>query len=153
MGTSGESRSEHHPYEAQMIAEYGSGEAWQRAKTHEWIAKLVSVATSASGVVFDGQTRPSFLAEAAAAMGNMKYNPILIDCDDRTRARRLSHDRQQPELVTDDMTNWARYLRREAQAHRYDWYDWAISPGKPDSWAIFRCGALTEAGKLALSPM
>jgi hypothetical protein len=33
------------------------------------------------------------------------------------------------------------------------YYDWAISSGKPDSWAIFRCGAVTEAGKLALSPM
>jgi hypothetical protein len=33
------------------------------------------------------------------------------------------------------------------------YYDWATSSGKPDSWAIFRCGAVTEAGKLALSPM
>jgi hypothetical protein len=30
----------------------------------------------------------------------------------------------------------------------YDWY-----AGKADGWAIFRCGALTEAGKLAISPM
>jgi hypothetical protein len=33
------------------------------------------------------------------------------------------------------------------------YYDWTAVPGKPDSWAIFRCGALTEAGKLALSPI
>lgn len=33
------------------------------------------------------------------------------------------------------------------------WYDWAEKPGNPDSWAIFRCGALTDAGKLALKPM
>jgi hypothetical protein len=33
------------------------------------------------------------------------------------------------------------------------YYDWTEMPGKPDSWAIFRCGALTDAGKLALSPM
>jgi hypothetical protein len=33
------------------------------------------------------------------------------------------------------------------------YYDWTEVPGKQDSWAIFRCGALTEAGKLALSPM
>lgn len=32
------------------------------------------------------------------------------------------------------------------------YYDWTEVPGKPDSWAIFRCGALTDAGKLALSP-
>jgi hypothetical protein len=33
------------------------------------------------------------------------------------------------------------------------YYDWTEMPGKPDSWAIFRCGTLTDAGKLALSPM
>jgi hypothetical protein len=56
-------------------------------------------------------------------MGNIKYTLILIDCDDRTRARRLLEDRQQPELVTDDMMNWARYLRLEAQAHGYEILD------------------------------
>jgi shikimate kinase len=116
------------PSAQQMIAEYGSGEAWQRAKTLEWIAKLASVVTATSCVLFEGQTRPSFLAEAATAMGNIRYTLILIDCDDRTRARRLSHDRQQPELITDDMMNWARYLRREAQAHGYDILDTSTLP-------------------------
>lgn len=111
------------PSAQQMIAEYGSGEAWQRAKTLEWIAKLASVVTATSGVLFEGQTRPSFVAEGTAAMGNIKYTLILIDCDDGTRARRLLHDRHQPELVTDDMMNWARYLRREAQAHGHEILD------------------------------
>jgi hypothetical protein len=61
-------------------------------------------------------------------MGNVKYTLILIDSDDRTRARRLSHDRQQPELVTDDMMNWARYLRREAQAHGDEILDTSARP-------------------------
>lgn len=116
------------PSAQQMTAEYGSGEAWQRAKTLEWIVKLASVVAAASAVLFEGQTRPSFLAEAAAATGNIKFTPILIDCDDRTRARRLSRDRQQPELVTDDMMNWARYLRREAQARGYEILDTSALP-------------------------
>ena len=29
------------------------------------------------------------------------------------------------------------------------YYGWTEKPGKPDSWAIFRCGGLTEAGKFA----
>jgi hypothetical protein len=33
------------------------------------------------------------------------------------------------------------------------YYDWTEVPGKPDRRAIFRCGALTEAGKPALQPM
>jgi hypothetical protein len=116
------------PPAQQMIAEYGSDEAWQRAKTLEWIAKLASVLTATGGVLFEGQTRPSFLAEAAAVMGNIRYTLILIDCDDRTRARRLLHDRQQPELITDDMMNWVRYLRREAQANGYEILDTSTLP-------------------------
>jgi adenylate kinase family enzyme len=34
------------PSTQQMLAEYGSGEAWQRAKTLEWITKLASVVTA-----------------------------------------------------------------------------------------------------------
>jgi hypothetical protein len=34
------------------------------------------------------------------------------------------------------------------------WYAWLGVPGeKTDMWAIFRCGVLTDAGKLALTPM
>ena len=114
------------PSVEKMVAGCGSSEGWQRAKTLEWIAKLVSFVRAESGILFEGQTRPSFLAEAA--MGNFRYTPILIDCDVRTRARRLSHDRQQPELVTDDMMNWARHLRREAQAHGYEILDTSALP-------------------------
>jgi len=33
------------------------------------------------------------------------------------------------------------------------YYDWTGAAGKNDSWGVFRCGALTDAGKLALKPM
>lgn len=39
---------------------------------------------------------------------------ILVDCDDETRLQRLKVDRQQPELATEEMLNWASYLRKEA---------------------------------------
>lgn len=98
-----------------MIAEYGSGEAWQRAKTLEWMATLAPLCGSGPGLLFEGQTGLSFLAEAAGAAGITAYSPILVDCDDETRVRRLSLDRQQPELVSENMMNWANYLRREAK--------------------------------------
>jgi ABC-type branched-subunit amino acid transport system ATPase component len=72
-----------------MVAEYGSGEAWQRAKTFERMAKLAPLCGSGHGVLFEGQTRLSFVAEAAEAAGITGYSPILM--------------------------NWARYLRREAR--------------------------------------
>jgi hypothetical protein len=42
----------------------------------------------------------------------------------------------------------------EGRLHALIYYAWVGVPGKRiDSWAIWRCGGLTEAGKLALSPM
>jgi shikimate kinase len=103
------------PSAKQMIAECGSGEGWQRAKTIEWMAKLAPLTRSGRGLLFEGQTRLSFLTEGAEAAGGPAYLPILVDCDDETRSRRLSLEREQPELADENMTNWARYLRREAK--------------------------------------
>lgn len=106
-----------------MTAEYGSGEAWQRAKTFEWMAKLAPLCACAQGVLFEGQTRLSFLAEAAKAAGILAYSPILIDCDDQTRARRLTLERHQPELANETMMTWAAHLRRDAQKRGCDVLD------------------------------
>lgn len=106
-----------------MIADHGSGEAWQRAKTFEWMAKLAPISGSGHGLLFEGQTRLSFLAEAAQAAGVTAYTPILIDCDDETRSRRLRLDRGQPDLADDTMMNWASYLRRDARKRRCDILD------------------------------
>jgi hypothetical protein len=70
---------------------------------------------SGNGLLFEGQTRLSFLAEAAKAAGVKAYTPILIDCDDATRSRRLALERHQPELANENMMTWADYLRREAK--------------------------------------
>jgi shikimate kinase len=103
------------PSPEQMIAPYGSGEGWQRAKTVEWLAKLAQVVKTGRKVVFEGQTRLAFLAHGATAAGGLAYLPILVDCDDEARLNRLTIDRGQPELANEDMLNWARYLRREAK--------------------------------------
>ncbi|MGH8141422.1 MAG: AAA family ATPase [Steroidobacteraceae bacterium] len=103
------------PSAERMVAEHGSADGWQRAKTIEWMAKLVPLSRSGRRLLFEGQTRLSFLAEAAEAAGGPAYLPILVDCDDETRSRRLALERQQPELANETMLNWARYLRREAR--------------------------------------
>jgi len=106
-----------------MIDEYGSGEAWQRAKTLEWMAKLAPLYGSGAGLLFEGQTRLSFLAEAAEAAGILAYSPVLVDCDDATRVKRLSLDRRQAELANENMMNWASYLRRDAKKRGCDILD------------------------------
>jgi shikimate kinase len=102
------------PPTEQMVAEYGSGEAWQRAKTIEWMEILAEAAELARPVLFEGQTRLSFLAEGAASAGGLRYAPILVDCDDETRISRLSVDRKQPDLANATMIAWAKWLRTDA---------------------------------------
>jgi hypothetical protein len=103
------------PSPERMIAAHGSGVEWQRAKTIEWMIRLAPLAQGGGKAVFEGQTRLSFLAEGAAAAGGFGYRPILVDCDEAARAKRL-RERGQPELANGDMNNWARYLRAEAEA-------------------------------------
>jgi type II secretory pathway predicted ATPase ExeA len=99
----------------QMILECGSREEWQRVKTIEWMVKIAQVQKTRRKQLFEGQTRLSFLVDGAATAGGLAYKPILVDCDDETRSKRLTIDRGQPELANKEMMNWARYLRHSAK--------------------------------------
>ncbi|MDL2410392.1 hypothetical protein PY650_33320 [Rhizobium calliandrae] len=106
-----------------MIRDHGSPEAWQRDKTIEWMARLAKVAKSGKPVLFEGQIRISFIAEAIVAAGIDRYRLLLVDCDDVTRTQRLTVGRGQPELADQNMMNWAAYLRREANLNGYEIFD------------------------------
>jgi adenylate kinase family enzyme len=103
------------PSVEEMAAKHGSGEAWQHATTVEWLQRLAKSARPERPLLFEGQTRLSYLAEGAAAAGGIPYVPVLVDCDDQTRISRLSSARNQPDLANDTMMNWARFLRVEAR--------------------------------------
>ena len=119
------------PPAARMIAEWGSMEAWQRAKTLDWIAKLAPICALDQPVLFEGQTKLRFLAEAVQAAGITTCSPLLLDCDDATRAQRLHEERQQPELANPDMMNWADYLRRDARKRGCEILDTSQIPLDP----------------------
>ncbi|MGY5812299.1 hypothetical protein ACXHXG_31925 [Rhizobium sp. LEGMi198b] len=106
-----------------MIRDHGSPEAWQRDKTIEWMARLAKVAHNGKPVLFEGQMRISFIAEAAAAANVDSYRLLLVDCNDTTRARRLTVGRRQPELADQNMMDWAAYLRGEAVQHGCEIFD------------------------------
>jgi shikimate kinase len=112
----------------QMIAEYGSGEAWQRAMTFEWMARLAATPHIRRCILLEGQMRLSFVLEAAAAADITNYALILLDCDDATRTRRLTFDRRSPDLANATMMNWAKYLRDEAQQRRCTILDTTFTP-------------------------
>jgi hypothetical protein len=111
-----------------MVAEWGSGEAWQRAMTLAWMARIAGISGQKPAVLFEGQMRVAFLREGLRAAGISDFNPMLVDCDDETRARRLGVDRNQPELANARMMNWAAFLRREAQEAGYEIFDTSRSP-------------------------
>jgi len=116
------------PSRQQMVEEFGSAEEWQRVKTSEWMARIAGTTHPRPNVLFEGQTRISFLNEAIAASGLRDCRIVLVDCDDRTRRQRLTHDRVQPDLANPEMMLWAEFLRNEAQRHGCDIIDTSSVP-------------------------
>jgi adenylate kinase family enzyme len=101
------------PSEQERIERWGSGGGWQRAMTVEWVRRMRG-ALANSHVMLDGQTRPSFIAEACEINDVKSYMVILIDCSDSVRKARLLQ-RGQPELANEQMMEWGRYLLRETE--------------------------------------
>lgn len=62
------------------------------------------------------------------------------------------NDQTRASLVQ-DMRSAFKHFFSQGQLAAIIYYDWTGKPGNVDTWSIFRCGALTDAGKLALSPM
>jgi energy-coupling factor transporter ATP-binding protein EcfA2 len=106
-----------------MAAGWGSGEAWQRAMTIDWLARIAALRTKSRPVLFEGQMRLAFVREGLPSAGVSDARVVLVDCDDKTRTHRLLTHRNQPELATTTMMNWAAFLRREAREGGYEVLD------------------------------
>lgn len=103
------------PSQEDMIKDYGSGEAWQKATTEKWIEKITTEYKDKEMVIIEGQVRPLFIIEAFNKFGLTNFKIVLIHCDNKTRNLRLFKERNQPELVTADMDNWSKYLKDQAE--------------------------------------
>jgi hypothetical protein len=101
-----------------MQRQYGSGEQWQAYATKEWLRNLSGLPEDVRVAVLDGQTRPSVVLDLAAREAHRSVHVVLLDCSADTRSARLRGPRQQPELATATMDNWAAYLRGQADALR-----------------------------------
>lgn len=102
------------PGPAEMVREYGSGEAWQAAATFRWVDRLLAEPVEVA--VLDGQVRPSVVRAALQRAGSPPAQIVLLDCTPDERERRLAGPRQQPELAGAQMNAWAAYLRGQADA-------------------------------------
>lgn len=101
-----------------MEAKYGGPEEWQKAKTIEWVRIIKRDFLPDTYILFDGQTRPSFIEKACHENGTKEFEVILFDCSDDERKRRLIA-RGQANLADENMMSWARYLRKECQDRDY----------------------------------
>lgn len=101
------------PSEQERMEKWGSGGEWQRAMTIEW-ARLNRGQLARGPAVLDGQTRPSFIAEACELCDVEDYRIVLVTCSDDIRRARLLN-RGQPELANDQMMLWAKYLIAETE--------------------------------------
>jgi hypothetical protein len=102
------------PGTEEMERAYGGGEGWQAAMTAQWMRRLVTEETEVA--VLDGQTRPSIVRAAIAAVAAPWSTIVLLDCSPEERGRRLAGPRGQPELASEGMSAWAAYLRGQADA-------------------------------------
>jgi len=93
-----------------MAKEYGTSEEWQRVKTIQWGHRLKEA--EGEKIILDAQTRPTFIEEACREVGISDYKIVLFDCSDEVRRERLTR-RGQPELASDAMMHWAKFLREK----------------------------------------
>jgi adenylate kinase family enzyme len=103
------------PSNEEMVKEYGSGENWQRAKTYEWIEKMVAGYPDKELVVMDGQANLEFIKTGFEKLNFKNYQIILVDCEQDVMVKRLIDQRQQAWLANEDMKNWLKFLRKQAQ--------------------------------------
>lgn len=97
-----------------MIKVYGSGREWQRQMTHHWAKTMVEHHQNKALIIFEGQVDLAFIVEAFAAIKFNQYKIVLVHCDKPTRHQRLHIGRNQPELINNQMDNWAQYLYKQA---------------------------------------
>ena len=101
------------PTSEAMDRDHGGAEAWQAWATREWLERLSALDEDVHVAVLDGQTRPSNVLAVDGGCARRSH-AVLFDCSDDVRAERLRGARNQPELVSERMNNWAAYLRDQA---------------------------------------
>lgn len=102
------------PSVQEMIQQYGSPSEWQRAMTERWVDKLITEYKDTKLIFLEGQVNLMFFEEACKKHNFTNYKIILIHCDDAIRHERLRINRQQSELINQDMDNWAQFLKDQA---------------------------------------
>lgn len=99
-----------------MHRRFGGPERWQADATRRWVDCFAGNPDAAELCVLEGQTRPTFIREAALDAGVRIARVVLLDCAPAVRHARLAGQRGQAELSSPQMDCWAAYLRGQADA-------------------------------------
>ncbi len=102
------------PSIAEMNEQYGSPSKWQEAMTYKWIDKILNEYRHKMMVILEGQVNIEFIQNGFSKYKFNNYKIVHIDCGEDEVCYRLTHKRDQPELLSDDMKNWLKFLRKQA---------------------------------------
>jgi GrpB-like predicted nucleotidyltransferase (UPF0157 family)/GTPase SAR1 family protein len=102
------------PSVEEMISVYGSPSEWQKAMMYHWAQKIIRDYQNKSLLIIEGQVNLDYIVYAFAGFNIHPYKIILVHCNNATRHHRLHLDRNQPELINDDMDKWAEFLKKQA---------------------------------------
>jgi RNase adaptor protein for sRNA GlmZ degradation len=98
--------------------------------------------------VMDGQANLEFIKTGFDKQNFKNYQIVLIDCQQNIMVKRLINERQQAWLASEDMKNWLKFLRNQAQSLQVPVID--TSNITPDQ-AVERLEKLIIAGQEVVS--
>lgn len=104
------------PSEVEMIKEFGSGKAWQKAKTYQWVKTILQECADQKVAILEGQTELTFIEDAFTLYKVKSSTILLLHTQNEVRHQRLNLNRNQPHLANTEMDNWAEYLYKQAQS-------------------------------------
>jgi chloramphenicol 3-O-phosphotransferase len=110
----------------EVMAGYGPtdepGGPTQRGLALYWIGVIGTGLNAGRPVLLETQCRIAFLHEALALHAITTARIILVECSDTSRKERLN-GRGQPGLANEQMSNWSRFLHREAEHYGHEIMD------------------------------
>jgi dephospho-CoA kinase len=102
----------------EILAGYGDtdepGGPTQRGFALYWIGVIANELRVGTPVLLETQCRIAFLHEALTLHKVADARIILVECSDSSRQTRLDK-RGHPQLANAQMSNWSRFLHREAE--------------------------------------
>ena len=102
------------PSKEEMIKLFGTVENWQKDQTIKRVKRIKDEFLGNQPVLIDTQSRFEFITNACKENQINNFQVILFDCEDSIRNERL-YSRGQPNLINQDMDNWAKFLREDCK--------------------------------------